>query len=119
MSKLTSLFPAATVALGIVAVYLFQQLNAERQLTAQLQARVTDMESQLQAAPVSQTAPRIVAGPPGESPVPALQSAAATVLGEGRVRSGAELLVGAGPARRSSSDHKAADQRFVSADARR
>ncbi len=39
MSRLATLFAATTVIVGIAAVHLWQQLRAERELTAQLRAR--------------------------------------------------------------------------------
>jgi hypothetical protein len=44
MSKVTALFVATTAITGIVTAYLWQQLHEERQVTAQLRERETQLE---------------------------------------------------------------------------
>lgn len=74
MPKATSLFAATTLVVAVVAAYLWQQLDAERERGVQLQARVAELESRppvLLPAPAPLPQPSAPEQPKPETPAPA------------------------------------------------
>jgi hypothetical protein len=70
MKKLVAVLCIAVAGLGFAAIYLLQQLNDERRQNADLQARVTTLESAQQAAAAT------LANQPALAPAPAQQAVA-------------------------------------------
>lgn len=85
MPRLTLLFAATTIFAGVIAVHLWQQLHAERQLTAQLREQIAQPRPQLPEQYATVPAPRIVeqASPPAtvaeSASRPAVPSAAVQI----------------------------------------